>query len=139
MVVEGHVPNLAQQTFNGKIVKIFVVPSWDKEFSTFFSQYIGQGIPFCTQFCVTAHHHASVKRVMPDMLYVAKSTTMAFVAPSITMAVIDGDILTEWKILSSSLSDWNEKFFIATAASDDIPASTVQLWKMMRNSSKARC
>jgi hypothetical protein len=39
-------------------------------------------------------------------------------------AVIDSDVLTEWKSLLLSLPEWNEKFLIAALASDDIPAST---------------
>jgi hypothetical protein len=125
---EGPTPHPAQKAFNGKRVKIFVVPSWDKGFSTYCFQFIGQGASFCTsQNCVTAHHHASVKKVMPGKLYVAKSTTTAFVMPSITTKVIDVDVLAKWKTLCLLLSEWNKKFFIATAASDKAPASTAAM------------
>jgi hypothetical protein len=125
---EGPILHSAQEAFNGKRVKIFVVPSWDEGFSTYCFQFIGQGASFCTsQNCITAHHHASVKKVTPGELYVAKSVTTAFVTPSITTKVIDVDVLNEWKTLSLSLSEWNEKFFIATAASDKAPASTAAM------------
>jgi hypothetical protein len=69
-----------------------------------------------------AHHHASVKKVMPGKLYVAKSASTAFVTPSITSKVIDDDILAVW-ITALLLQEWNEKFFIATAALDENPVS----------------
>jgi hypothetical protein len=119
---------LASQTANGKRVKIFVVPTWDKGFSTYCFQFIGQGASFCTtQNCTTSHHHASKKEVRPGELYVAKSPTTAFATPSIESTVIDSEVLAEWKALSLSLPEWNEKFFIATNASDDLPASTAAM------------
>jgi hypothetical protein len=65
----GQTDPLASQPSNGKRVKIFVVPGWDKGFSMYCFQFIGQGASFyTTQNCTTAHHH-----VRPGELYVAKS------------------------------------------------------------------
>jgi hypothetical protein len=127
-MADGHTDPLASQTANGKRVKIFVVPGWEKGFSTFCFQFIGQGASFCTtQNCTTAHHHASKKEVRPGEIYVAKSHTTAFATPSLEPTVIDEDVLADWKALSLSLSDWNEKFFIATNTSDELPASSAAM------------
>jgi hypothetical protein len=58
---------------------------------------------------------------------VAKSSTTAFVTPSIHDSVIDANVLTSWRALSLTLPKWNETFFIATAALDDIPVSTATM------------
>jgi hypothetical protein len=58
---------------------------------------------------------------------VAKSTTKAFVTPSIMDTIIGGDVLKECNSLLLSLPEWNEKFIIASSASDDIPASTTAM------------
>jgi hypothetical protein len=117
-----------QANNNGKHVKIFVVPGWDDGFSTYCFQFIGQGASFCTaKNCTTSHHHASKKEVVPGKLYVCKSSTTAFVTPSITSSVIDCEVLIQWRGLSLSLHEWNEKFFIATNASDEAPASTAAM------------
>jgi hypothetical protein len=69
---------------------------------------------------MTAHHHASVKTV--------KSGTAAFVTPWIMDNVIKSeDVLKEWNSILLSLSEWNEKFSIASSALDDIPASTTAM------------
>jgi hypothetical protein len=68
-----------------------------------------------------SHHHASVNSIKPGEIYVAKSPTTAFVTPSIMGAVIDSDVLTEWKSRLLTLPKWNEKFLISAFASDDIP------------------
>jgi hypothetical protein len=127
-MADGQTDPLANQPNNGKRVKIFVVRGWDKGFSTYCFQFIGQGASFCTiQNCSTAHHHASKKDVRPGELYVAKSQSTAFATPSIESSVIDDDVLADWKALSLSLSDWNEKFFIAKNTSDDLPASSAAM------------
>jgi hypothetical protein len=111
---------------NGKRFKIFVVPR--ETSSTLCFQLIGQGASFCTaRNCATAHHHASVKRVKPGDIYIAKSSTTAFVTPSITTDVIDDGVLASWRTLNLPLSTWIEKFFIATAASDEVPASSAAM------------
>jgi hypothetical protein len=128
-MADGQTDPLTSQPSNGKKVKIFVVPDWDKGFSTYCFQFIGQGASFCTvQNRTTAHHHASKKEVRPGELYVAKSQTTAFATPSITSTVVDHDVLlAEWRSLSLSLSDWNEKFLIATNTSDGHPASSAEI------------
>jgi hypothetical protein len=127
-MADGQTDPLASQPSNGKRVKIFVVPGWDKGFSTYCFQFIGQGASFCTtQNCTTAHHHASKKEVRPGELYVAKSQSTAFATPSIASTVIDDDVLAEWKALSLSLSEWNKTFFIATNTSDDQPSSSAAM------------
>jgi hypothetical protein len=125
----GYNANTAIQALNGKRFKIFVVPkSLDETFSTFSFQLIGQGASFCNACnCDTAHHHASTKKVKPGEIYVAKSSITTFVAPSIATEVINENALTTWKSLTLSLPEWNEKFFIATAASDEIPASSAAI------------
>jgi hypothetical protein len=113
---------------NGKRFKIFVIPTDNTGFSSYCFQFIGQGASYCTaRNCATSHHHASVKAVKPGEIYVAKSSTTAFVTPSMHEAGIDADVLTGWRALSLTLSEWNEKFFIATAALDDIPVSTAAM------------
>jgi hypothetical protein len=113
---------------NGKRFKIFVVPTWSSGFSTYCFQFIGQGASFCTaRNCRTSHHHASVKTVMPGEIYVAKSSTRAFVTPTIMDAVIEDEVLTTWQALSLPLTEWNEKFLIATEALEDIPVSTAAM------------
>jgi hypothetical protein len=49
------------------------------------------------------------------------------VTPSIHEAGIDDDVLTTWRSLSLTLSEWNEKFLIATAVLDNIPVSTAAM------------
>jgi hypothetical protein len=113
----------------GSVFRFLVVPSWDEESSTFCFHYIGQdALSLCmSQNCGRVHPHASVKKVMPGMLYITKYLTTAFVTPLIITEVINGDILTEWKTLSLSLPEWNEKCFIATAALDGVTASTAAM------------
>jgi hypothetical protein len=125
----GYNANTAIQALNGKRFKIFVVPkSLDETFGTFCFQLIGQVASFCTaRNWDMAHHHASAKKVKPGEIYLAKSSTTAFVTPSITTKVIGENALTTWKSLTLSLPEWNEKFFIATAASDEIPASSAAI------------
>jgi hypothetical protein len=126
---EGQAEILVNQTSNGKRDKIFVVPDWNNGFSTYCFQFIGQGASFCTaKNCTTSHHHASTKKeVVPGELYVCKSSSTAFVTPSISSVVIDNKVLIKWSSLSLLLQEWNEKFFIATNAADEAPASTAAM------------
>jgi hypothetical protein len=56
------------------------------------------------------------------------SATMAFVTtPSITLAVINSEVLKEWRALSLSLHEWNKKVFISTNASDEVPTSSAAM------------
>jgi hypothetical protein len=55
---------------------------------------------------------------------------MAFVLPSLGNSVLHPKALRNWKALSLTLPGWSETFFIATAASDDIPASTTKAIKI---------
>jgi hypothetical protein len=124
----GRDSNGNYQSTPTKKFKIFVVPELDEGFEAFCFQFIGQGASFCTaRNCVTAHHHASVKTVKPGELYVAKSYSTAFVTPSITKSVVEVEVLVSWQALSLALPEWNQMFFIATAASDDAPASSAAL------------
>jgi hypothetical protein len=41
--------------------------------------------------------------------------------------VIDDNVLADWKALSLSLSEWNEKFFIVTNTSNELPASSAAM------------
>jgi hypothetical protein len=94
---------------NGKRFKIFVVPSWNSGFCAYCFQFIGQGAFYCTAHnCRTSHHHASVKTVMPGQIYVAKSSTRAFVTPTIMALVIEAEALTTWRALSLTLTELNE-------------------------------
>jgi hypothetical protein len=80
---------------NGKRFKIFVVPNQYEGFSSYCFQFIGQGASYCTaRDCATSHHQALVKVVKPGKIYVSKSSTTAFVTPSITKSVIDSDVLS---------------------------------------------
>jgi hypothetical protein len=127
-LTDGQAEVLGNQASNGKRVKIFVVPEWNDGFITYCFQFIGQGASFCTaKNCTMAHHHASKKQVAPGKLYVAKSAMTAFVTPSITSSVIDSEVLIDWRARSLSLHEWNEKFCIATSASDEAPASSAAM------------
>jgi hypothetical protein len=64
---------------------------------------------------------------MPGQIYVAKSSTRAFMTPTIMDSVIEPEVLTTWRAMSLSLTEWNEKFLIATEALDDIPALTAAM------------
>jgi hypothetical protein len=115
----------SQQASGAKRFKIFVVPGLDNGFATYCFQFIGQGASFCTsKNCGILHQHALVKTVKPGEVYVAKGLATAFVLPSLGDSVLHPEALKKWKALSLTLPNWNEKFFIATAASDDVPAST---------------
>jgi hypothetical protein len=120
-VMDGH----AQVTAMGNIV---VIPTVNLGFSAYCFQFIDQGASFCTaRNCATAHYLAASKTVTPGVIYVAKGITTAFVAPSLTSSALDPHALTEWKSLSLTLPKWNEKFLIATAVLDDLPASTAAI------------
>jgi hypothetical protein len=113
---------------NAKRFRIFVVPTWDIGFSTYCFQFIGQGASYCTAVnCAASHHHSSVKTVMPGEIYVAKSSTTAFVTPSILDSVIEVEVLANWRTLSLTLTEWNAKLLIATAALDDMPVSNAAM------------
>jgi hypothetical protein len=120
---EGDIGNSYNKRF-----KIFVVPTWDTGFSAYCFQFIGQGASYCTaRNCRTSHHHASVKTVRPGKFYVAKSSTRAFVTPTILDLVIEAEVLTSWRFLSLTLTEWNKKFLITTEALDKIPVSTAAM------------
>jgi hypothetical protein len=68
-----------------------------------------------------------VKTVKLGEIYVAKSPTSAFVPPSLVDCVLDVEVVEEWQGLVLTLSDLNQKFFITTAAADNIPASTAAI------------
>jgi hypothetical protein len=89
------------QAHNGKRFKIFVVPSREEGFEAYRFQLIGQGASFCTaQNCGTAHHHASVKNVIPGNIFVAKSTSTASTTPTISKTLIKEDVLSVWRTLT---------------------------------------
>jgi hypothetical protein len=50
-----------------------------------------------------------------------------FLTPTITTEVINDDVLNTWRTLTLLLPAWNEKFFIATTASSDVPASSAAM------------
>jgi hypothetical protein len=113
------------QSSSTKTFKIYVVPGTAAGFASCCFQLIGRGASFCTsRNCGTSHHLASVKTVKSGEIYVAKSPTSAFVSPSLGDCILDAEVVEEWQGLALTLSDWNQKFFIATAAADDLPAST---------------
>jgi hypothetical protein len=114
------------QNSGAKRFKIFVVPTVGNGFNSFCFQFIGQGASFCTsRNCAVLHHHALVKAVKPGDVYVAKGSSTVFVLPFLGDSVLQPEVLAKWKYLSLNLPEWNEKFFIATSASDKaLPAST---------------
>jgi hypothetical protein len=61
-------------------------------------------------YCIAASH----------VFDVAKGLSMAFVLPSIGDCVLHPEVLAKWESLSLTLPDWNEKFFLATSALNDI-------------------
>jgi hypothetical protein len=108
------------------------VPSREEGFGTYWFQLIGQGASFCTTYnCGTAHHHGSVRDVIPGDIYSAKSLTTAFTTPTISEAVIEEDVLSVWRTLTlllqewnkMLLQEWNKKLFLAKDVSNDLPAS----------------
>jgi hypothetical protein len=107
---------------SGKRFNIFVASAQYEGFSSYCFQFIRQGKSYCTA-CnyTTSHHHALVKIIKPGEIYVSKSSTTAFVTPSITKSVIDSDVLSVRRELLLTLLEWNEKFLIATAALDGAP------------------
>jgi hypothetical protein len=123
-VVDGPAPSVS----TGKKFKIIVIPTRNLGFGNFCFQFIGQGASFCTaQNCATAHHHAATKTVIPGEIYVAKGATTAFATPALAESALDPHVATEWRSLSLTLPEWNEKFLIATAVSDELPASAAAI------------
>jgi hypothetical protein len=95
-LMDGQAEILANQTSNGKKVKVFVAPGWDEGFGMYCFQFIGQCTSFCTaKNCTMAHHRASKKQVAPGELYVAKSASTAFMTPLVTSSVNDSEVLIE--------------------------------------------
>jgi hypothetical protein len=92
-------------------------------------QLIGQGASFfAAQNCATVHHHAAVKTITPGEIYIPKGITMVFVTPMLNASALDPHFLKQWKSLSLALpSEWNEKILIATAVSDELPASAAAI------------
>jgi hypothetical protein len=106
------------------------IPTQYKGFSSYYFQFIDQGgESYCTarKNCAVYHYHGPVKIVKPGEIYVSKSSTMAFVTPSITKPVIDSEDLSGWRALSLTLPEWNKKFLIATATLDDTLVSTAAM------------
>jgi hypothetical protein len=64
-----------------------------------------------------SHQHASVNSVKPG----------GYQRGKVPEAVIDSNILLEWKSCLLTLPEWNEKFIIVASAADDIPASTAAM------------
>jgi hypothetical protein len=60
-------------------------------------------------------------------IFVAKSTSEAFVEPRMLSGDIDEQALQDWKDASLSFEDWSEKFLMASAAGDDEPASNAAM------------
>jgi hypothetical protein len=68
------------------------------------------------------HHHALVKTIKPGEVYISKSSRTACVT-----------VLTEWCSLNLTLPEWNEKFLVATTASDVVPAASLASIKIQED------
>jgi len=75
---------------------------------------IGQGSCFCiTDKCTVAHKTTKHFHPLPGEIYVKRSSTTAFVAPSISSHSLRGDLLDSWFNGSATIIEWNQRFALA--------------------------
>jgi len=75
---------------------------------------IGQGSSFCiTEQCTVSHKTTKHFHPLPGEIYVKKSSTTAFVAPSIPSASLRDDLLKSWFSSSATIVEWNQRFSLA--------------------------
>jgi hypothetical protein len=118
----------AQKTTTTKKSRIYVVPTDIKEYKEVCFNLIGVGSVFCTGTnCTVSHRGGAIMTVDRGDIFVAKSSSEAFVEPRMSSLNIDDQALQDWKDSSLSFEDWSEKFLMATAAGDDEPASKASM------------
>jgi len=75
---------------------------------------IGQGSSFCIlEQCSVSHKTTKHFHPLPGEIYVKKSASTAFVAPSIPSDFLRDDLLTSWFSSSATIVEWNQRFSLA--------------------------
>jgi len=76
---------------------------------------IGQGSTFCILEGCSIAHRGPVKHFhpLPGEIYVKKSPTTAFVAPTISSSSLQEELITSWFSSSATISEWNQRFSLA--------------------------
>ena len=84
---------------------------------------IDQGGSFCTaQGCTVSHKSMKHFHPLPGEIYVKKSTTTAFIAPSIPSSSLREELIRTWFGTSCTIIEWNQRFSLAHHE-DKYPAS----------------
>jgi hypothetical protein len=103
---------------------IYVVPTDIKEYNKVCFNLISVGAVFCIGTnCTVSHRGGAIMTVERGDIFVAKSSSEAFVEPRMSSLNIDEQALQDWKDASLSFEDWSKKFLMATATGDGKPAS----------------
>ena len=78
---------------------------------------IGQGGTFCVnKACSLKHQGGFHDTDIHGDVYVLKSSTRAFVEPSLFAQGIDPDLMNQWLVKTSTLSEWRKTFMLAVTA-----------------------
>ena len=72
--------------------------------------FIGQGTTICMNMnCLINHRQKRTVTILPGQLFVAKSKDIVFAEPT-SEALVEVEIVDEWKTQNLTLLDWREKF-----------------------------
>jgi len=75
---------------------------------------IGQGGSFCTrENCNVTHKSTKHFHPLPGEIYVKRSPTTAFIAPSISSTGLQGDLIESWFKSSATIMEWHRRFSLA--------------------------
>jgi len=99
---------------------------------------IGQGGSFCiTQGCTVSHKSLKHFHPLPGEIYVKKSPTTAFIAPSIPSSVLREELIRTWFSTTCTIIEWNQRFSLAQHE-DKYPASRNPEEKISEGDIKAK-
>jgi hypothetical protein len=118
----------ARTSSSSKKSRVYISPIDTEDFNEVCHKLIGSGTVFCTaRNCTVSHRGGAVMTVTPGDIFVAKSSTEAFVEPRMSSFNIDEQALQHWVDASLSFEAWSEKFLMAEAAGDEEPASVAAM------------
>ena len=108
--------------------RIYLAPTDTKLYNDVCFNLVGAGAAFCTvSNCTVSHRGGAIMDVKPGDIFVAKSFTEAFVEPRMSSSDIDKPVLEDWTDALLSFEAWSDKFLMASAAGDEVPASSAAM------------
>jgi len=75
---------------------------------------LSQGSAFCiTEHCTVAHRTSKHFHPLPGEIYVKRTQSTAFVAPSIPSSLLREDLIASWFSSTATITEWNHRFSLA--------------------------